>query len=161
MRRVDRWRAADQRVGGVLWATIWWVGVPIFALVMLYFASQDIGGAWRASRGSGAPGTLTTSAVRCGRYHCGASGTFVSDSGTIVVPNAFLDEAGAHPHVGQVYRVRYERGRQPPVVYAAKGSHEWIIILGFLIVAPLLLIGWAISVFARLTHRFIWAPLPD
>ena len=155
-------RRADDRLGGLLASALWWLGVPIFAFFMIYYPAQDLGGAWRAAHGGGTTGRLTTTNVQCGRHHCGASGTFVSDDGTLVVPKAYLDEAGPDPQVGTVYQVRYEGGRRPPVVYPANGSHDWILIAGFLIVAPIVLSLWAVTMFARLTHRWFWrAEMPE
>jgi len=154
---MDRLRSADTRIAEVLLTLLWWAGVPIFACALIVFPARDLSGAWRAAHGRGSVGTFTTTERECDRHHCGAYGKFVSDAGNEVVEHAFLDEASDDPYVGQVIRVRYEGGRTPPVVYPASGSDEWLILLGFLVTMPFLLLLWVLSIYARVTHRFIWA----
>jgi hypothetical protein len=44
------------------------------------------------------------------------------------------------------------------VVFRERGSYDWVLIACFLGGGVVLLVGWELALYARLTHRSIWAP---
>lgn len=129
-----------------------WVGLPILFAAMIVFPAQDLGPALAAARGGGLHGQLIVREQYCDRRSCsGYYGDYSSDDGTVHASHVFLDGGPSSLRVGGSIEVTFfPHGRGPHVVYLAKGSHEWVLILGLLLAGVVRLVVWACLVLRRI-----------
>jgi hypothetical protein len=125
-----------------------WVGASLALVVGLGctgLAATDIGPAVRAASGHGNPGTIVLTRQDCQANSCDWFGDFTSDDGTVVFPDAAMQEGvPANAKVGDRLRALDTGARDG--VYPVAGSTEWIYISLFLVVGVILVIGWVVAV---------------
>jgi hypothetical protein len=123
--------------------------VPGLALVVVFFTVQDLPTAWRAAHGGGRPGTFVALERSCGHHsHCGFYGDYESADRTVRLAHVWLDEPPRDLVVEGSTDVVWVHGRDPQVVFRARGSYEWLLIAG-LLVAALGALGWT-------AWRWLW-----
>jgi hypothetical protein len=159
-----RWYALkpkDQRLAGPMWWALGYLLVPVASVFILISTSGSIGGAWDAAHGGGLLGTLQVQREACSSHAVGGNqctglyGSFQSDDGTVSLPSAFLDGIPAGSGPGSDVRVRFAGQRDPPIVYKARGSHEWLLIAAFMLVGAAGLIMWGLTIAARVQGRLL------
>lgn len=119
---------------------------------MVVFSVQVLPEDLAAARGEGTPGSFTAEEVYCGRSGCSWDGSFVSDNGFIVFPEAQIDADAPPDEPGDVVRALWT-GDEEGYVYPAGGSSQWLWTV-FSLVAGIGALGFAlVTVFAGWSCR--------
>ena len=136
---------ADQRP----WVSVtrWVLGTLalVLALGCTGLAVVDIGPAVRAAAGHGTPGTIVLTRTDCRGASCDWFGDFTSDDGSIVSPDAAMQEGvpdGAK--VGDRLRALDTGARDG--VYPERGSTEWVFLVLYLVAGLVVIAAWVIAV---------------
>ena len=101
--------------------------LPLVAVLVLILAAAGLPEAVQAARGEGQAGTFTAQRQECTRHGCSWYGTFTSDDGSVRLPDVLLD--GLEAQRGDRVPALFEGETNPPLVYLAEGSREWVYVL--------------------------------
>ena len=126
VRRVGRWATH-----GLLY--------PLLALIVIVFVGAGMPAAIDAAQGEGRAGTFTAedrscAPVRLGGEQCSWYGSFVSSDGVVRLTGVLLD-VDTPQRAGDQEAVLYQGETDPPKVYPAEGSRDWLWGLALLVLA--------------------------
>lgn len=135
--------------------------LPLCALIALVFTAVSLPSSVRAAHGEGLAGTFTAEREQCGpRGRCNWYGSYVSDDGSVRFDDVLLD--GLRADRGDRVPALYEGQDDPPLVYSADGSKEWIGVVICMLIAAGYLVWCAWWLVRRLrTEEDRLAPTPS
>ena len=150
-----RAREADRSASDWAWFAIGWIGVPIFAIVIIVGTASGLGPTWRAARHEGHLGTFVAGRRSCSQSAstrhttCDWYGDFTSEDRSVVLTNTLLDADPRGLTPGASVRTIDTGTRHPSAVYLPGGWSEWLIVAGLFTVAIIVLIAWAVVAWMR------------
>ncbi len=143
--------ALDVLVGFVM-GFLFWAFVPAVALYMVSLTPSAWEATRAAARGEGQRGTFVAEREDCERSGCSWYGRYVSEDGTTRFDDVLIDAGPSR--VGDSIPALYEVQTDPPKVYTADGSKDWVWVLLLASMAASYLAGCGFLILRRLKGKF-------
>jgi hypothetical protein len=135
-----------------MWVFLFGVMLPAVCVMVLVWSPQDLGPAWRAHRGEGAPGVFVALNESCGRHSCSWTGDFTNTATGVKRRDVLL--SGGNPSWPGDRVAALDSGDRG-TVYAASGNPDWWLIPVLMTVSFLYLLGWAVFVVWWVRRRIL------